>query len=130
MLSISDFLKVIIPGIVFLTFGIVFLTIASICLYLVKGFFQKRGRIVGKIIFNGHEQYAVIVVNDNINSIENVVNTIMSIDISEKMAIDFMFRIHEEGITVIWTGSRNEAVQYSQTLQQNGLRCFMAAIQE
>ena len=129
-LPINNFLGFVIPGIVFLTFGISFLLLLLALLTVVKSFFQKRGKIVGGIIFNGFEEYTVIVINDKTNSIENVVSTLRMIGISEKMAFDFTFRIHEEGIAVVWTGTRNEALQHVQIIRQNGLRCFMSAIQE
>jgi ATP-dependent Clp protease adapter protein ClpS len=129
-LPINNFLGFVIPGIIFLAFGISFLLLLLTLLSVVKSFFQKRGRVVGGIIFNGFEEYAVIVINDKTNSIENVTRTLRMIDISEKMAFDFVFRIHEEGIAIVWTGARNEARQYVQIIRQNGLRCFMAAIQD
>jgi ATP-dependent Clp protease adapter protein ClpS len=129
-LPINNFLGFVIPSIIFLTFGISFLLLLLASLSVVKSFFQKRGRVVGGIIFNGSEEYGIVVLNDNINSIENVVRTLGMVGISEKMAFDFMFRIHEEGIAIVWTGTRNEALQYVQIIRQNGLRCFMTAIQE
>ncbi len=129
-LQINNFLGFVIPSIIFLAFGISFLVLLLALLSVVKSFFQKRGRVVGGIIFNGFEEYAVIVLNDNTSSIENVMRTLRMIGISDKMAVDFMFRIHEEGIAIVWTGARNEALQHVQIIRQNGLRCFMTAIQE
>jgi ATP-dependent Clp protease adapter protein ClpS len=129
-LPMNNFLGFVIPGIIFLAVGISFLLLLLTLLSVVKSFFQKRGRVVGGIIFNGFEEYTVIVVNDNTSSMENVVRTLRMISISEKMAFDFTFRIHEEGIAIVWTGARNEALQYVQIIRQNGLRCFMTAIQE
>jgi ATP-dependent Clp protease adapter protein ClpS len=128
-LPINNFLGFVIPSIIFLAFGIVFLLLLLALLSVVKSFFQKRGRVVGGIIFNGIEEYAVVVINDKINSIGNAVSALRMIGISEKMAFDFALRIHEEGIAIVWTGARNEALQYVQIIRQNGLRCFMAAIQ-
>ena len=129
-LPINNFLGFVLPGIVFLAFGSSFLLILLVLLSVMKSFFQKRGRVVGGIIFNGFEEYTVIVINDKTSSIENVVRILRMIGISEKMAFDFTFRIHEEGIAVVWTGTRNEALQHVQIIRQNGLRCFMSAIQE
>jgi ATP-dependent Clp protease adapter protein ClpS len=129
-LSISDFLKIIVPIIGFLFFSIPFLLLFLGLLSVLKSFLQKRGRILGGIIFNGIEEYAVVVINDKINSIGNAVSALKMIGISEKMAFDFALRIHEEGIAIVWTGTRDEAVQYVQIIRQNGLRCFMTAIQE
>jgi ATP-dependent Clp protease adapter protein ClpS len=81
-------------------------------------------------IFNGIEEYVIVVINDKTNSIGNVVSALRMIGISEKMAFDFALRIHEEGIAIFWTGARNEALQYIQIIRQNGLRCFMTAIHE
>ena len=129
-LSTSDFLAIIIPIIVFLVFSIPFLLLVITLLSTLKSFFQKRGRVIGGIIFSGFEEYTVIVINDKTSSIENVVRILKIIGISEKMAFDFTFRIHEEGIAVVWTGARNEALQHVQIIRQNGLQCFMSAIQE
>ena len=129
-LSMSDFLAIIVPIIVFLFFSIPFLLLVVTLLSTLKSFFQKRGRVLGKTIFNGIEEYAVVVINDNVSSIEDVVSTLRMIGIQEKIAFNFMFRIHEEGIAVVWTGERNEAIEHSRTIRQNGMRCFIAAIQE
>jgi ATP-dependent Clp protease adapter protein ClpS len=129
-LQLNNFLGFVIPIIIFLVLGIPFLLILLALLSVVKSFFQKRGRIVGGIIFNGIEEYAVVVINDKTNSIGNAVSALRMIGISEKMAFDFALRIHEEGISVVWTGARNEALQYIQIIRQNGLRCFMTAIHE
>jgi ATP-dependent Clp protease adapter protein ClpS len=129
-LPMNNFLGFVIPGIIFLAFGMSFMLLLLALLSVVKSFFQKRGRIIGRIIFNGFEEYTVIVINDKTSSIENVVRTLRMIGISEKMAFDFTLRIHEEGIAIVWTGARNEAMQYVQIIRQNGLRCFMTAIDE
>jgi ATP-dependent Clp protease adapter protein ClpS len=126
----SDLLKIIVPITVVLIFSIPFLLLTITLLSVLKSFFQKRGRVLGGIIFNGFEEYAVIVINDNINSTENVVRTLGQIGISEKIAFNFLLRIHEDGIAIVWTGERNEALQYIQIIRQNGMRCFMAVIQE
>jgi ATP-dependent Clp protease adapter protein ClpS len=127
---ISDFLKIIVPIIIILIFSIPFLLLAISLPSIFKNFFQKKGIVLDGSIFNGVEECAVVVINDNINSMKNVVSTLRTIGISEKMAIDFMLRIHKEGIAIVWTGTRNEALQYVQIIRQNGLRCFMTAIQE
>jgi ATP-dependent Clp protease adapter protein ClpS len=129
-LSINNFLRFVIPGIFFLALGFSCLLLLLALLSVVKSFFQKRGRVVGGIIFNGIEEYAVVVINDKTNSIGNAVSALRMIGISEKMAFDFALRIHEEGIAIVWTGARDEALQYIQIIRQNGLRCFMTAIHE
>jgi ATP-dependent Clp protease adaptor protein ClpS len=129
-LPINNFLGFVISGIIFLALGTSFLLLLLALLSVVKSFFQKRGRVVGGIIFNGIEEYAVVVINDKTNSIGNAVSALRMIGISEKMAFDFTLRIHEEGIAIVWTGVRNEALQYVQIIRQNGLRCFITAIQE
>jgi ATP-dependent Clp protease adapter protein ClpS len=129
-LPINNFFGFVIPGIIFLALGTSFLLLLLALLSVVKSFFQKRGRVVGEIIFNEIEEYAVVVINDKTNSIGNAVSALRMIGISEKMAFDFTLRIHEEGIAIVWTGARNEAWQYVQIIRQNGLRCFITAIQE
>ena len=126
----NNFLGFVISGIIYLAFGSTFLLLLLTLLLVVKSFFQKRGRVVGGIIFNGIEEYAIVVINDKQNSIPNAVNALKMVGISEKMAFDFVLRIHEEGIAIVWTGTSNEAMQYVQIIRQNGLRCFITAIQE
>lgn len=51
LLPVNNFLGFVISGIIFLVFSISFLLMLLALLSVVKSFFQKRGRVVGGIIF-------------------------------------------------------------------------------
>ena len=60
---------------------------------------------------------------------EIIVNTLVRvIGISEKQAIDLIFRIHEQGIAIAWTGNRNAAEENLTNIQRAGIRCFLTEI--
>ena len=62
---------------------------------------RKVGRATQKI-FRGHETHALILLNDDINSIETVVDTLVHpVGMLEKDAIKLMLRTHSEGISVV-----------------------------
>jgi ATP-dependent Clp protease adapter protein ClpS len=60
---------------------------------------------------------------------EIIVNTLIRvIGISEKQAINLMFRTHEEGIAIAWTGNKNTAEENLMNIQRAGIRCFLTEI--
>jgi ATP-dependent Clp protease adapter protein ClpS len=80
-------------------------------------------------IFKGIETYAIVVVNDRFNSVENVFRTLSRVlDISEDKAFTIMFRIHKEGIAIVWTGDLSTAGNYLAELRRSGLQCFLTEI--
>jgi ATP-dependent Clp protease adaptor protein ClpS len=104
-----------------------------IIIYLLIRLVQQGGGTIeqtsSKKIFSGFETHAIIVLDDEINSMETVVNTLVRvIGISEKQSVNLMLRIHKEGIAIVWTGARNEAEQSLQHMREAGLLCFLAEI--
>ncbi|MEH2171854.1 ATP-dependent Clp protease adaptor ClpS [Nostoc sp.] len=90
---------------------------------------QTNEPILSKKIFTGIETHALIFIDDDISSMETVVNTLVRvIGISEKQAINLMFRIHKEGMAIVWTGDRNSAEQHLTEIQRTGLQCFLTEI--
>nr|WP_277874416.1 MULTISPECIES: ATP-dependent Clp protease adaptor ClpS [unclassified Leptolyngbya] len=96
-------------------------------------FTQQRSGVIeptsSRRIFSGSETHAIVLMDDDINSMENVVNTLVRvIGISEKQSINFMVRVHKEGIAIVWAGARSESEHYLQNLRESGLRCFLIEI--
>ena len=80
-------------------------------------------------LFTGSETHALIVINDDINSMGYIVEKFVSIfDISKAQAIEIMMRIHKEGIAIVWTGTRSEAEQYLSNLREAGLKSCVTSI--
>lgn len=128
MLPISTFLRIGIVSILVLLLSIVFL-ILLINLYQQR-IGSTRDTLTQKV-FNGLGTHAIIVVNDDITSMQTIVNTLVSVfSISERQSICLMLRIHKEGIAVVWTGERNEAERYLEIMRRNRLRCFLTEIME
>lgn len=50
------------------------------------------------------------------------------IGLSEKQAIALMMRIHEEGMAIAWTGSKDEAEEMILNIREVGLGCFISEI--
>ncbi len=126
MLPISTFLRIGIVSIFVLTLSIVFL-ILLINLYQQR-IGSTRDTLTEKV-FNGLGTHAIVVVNDDITSMQTIVNTLVSVfSISERQSICLMLRIHKEGIAVVWTGERNEAERYLETMRRNRLRCFLTEV--
>ncbi|GAB4542538.1 MAG: hypothetical protein Tsb0014_35410 [Pleurocapsa sp.] len=79
-------------------------------------------------IFTGSETHAIIVINDDINSMEYIVDKFVSIfDISQKQAVELMMRIHNEGIAVVWAGSSDRAEQYLSNLREARIESFVTS---
>jgi ATP-dependent Clp protease adapter protein ClpS len=126
MLPISTFLRIGVISIFGLILSIVFL-ILLINLYRQR-IGSTRDTLTQKV-FNGLGTHAIVVVNDDINSMQTIVNTLVSVfSISERQSICLMLRIHKEGIAIVWTGERNEAERYMEIMRRNRLRCFLTEI--
>lgn len=107
--------------------------VSTIVIYLLIRLVQQGAEVIKQTscpkIFSGFETHTIIVMDDEVNSIETVVNTLVRVfGISEKQAINLTFRIHNEGIAIVWTGAMNEAEQYLQNLRAVGLKCFLTKI--
>jgi ATP-dependent Clp protease adapter protein ClpS len=126
MLPISTFLRIGVISIFVLILSIIFL-ILLINLYQQR-IGSTRDTLTQKV-FNGLGTHAIVVVNDDISSMQTIINTLVSVfSISERQSICLMLRIHKEGIAVVWTGERNEAERYVEIMRRNRLRCFLTEI--
>ena len=84
-----------------------------------------------KKLFSGSETHAIIIFNDDINSMNYVTNKLVSIlNIPEAKALELMFRIDNEGIAVVWTGNGSEAEQYLSSLRDAGLKSCVTLVPE
>lgn len=104
-----------------------------VVIYMMVYLTQQKSRVIeptsSRKIFSGSETHAIILMNDNVSPMENVVNTLVRvIGISEKQSINFVIRVHKEGIAIVWTGTRGESEYYLQSLREAGLRCFVTEI--
>jgi ATP-dependent Clp protease adapter protein ClpS len=128
MLPISTFIRIGVISIVILILSIIFL-ILLINLYQHR-IGSTRDTLTQKV-FNGLGTHAIVVVNDDINSMQTIVNSLVSVfSMSERQSICLMLRIHKEGIAVVWTGERNEAERYLEIMRRNRLRCFVTEVME
>ncbi len=126
MLPIFTFLRIGVISIIILILSIIFL-ILLINLYQQR-IGSTRDTLTQKV-FNGLGTHAIVVVNDDINSMQTIVNTLVSVfSISERQSICLMLRVHKEGIAVVWTGERNEAERYLEIMRRNRLRCFVTEV--
>ena len=74
-------------------------------------------------LFNGLETHTIIVMNDDTNSMNYIVDNLVSVfNISQGQAVELMMRIHNEGIAVVWTGNSSEAEQYLSSLREAGIK--------
>ncbi len=126
MLPISTFLRIGVISIIILILSIIFLVL------LINLYQQRIGSTRDTLtqkVFNGLGTHAIVVVNDDINSMKTIVNTLVSVfSISERQSICLMLRVHKEGIAVVWTGERNEAERYLEVMRRNRLRCFVTEV--
>lgn len=102
-------------------------------IYVVIRFVQRRNHTTQRTspnqVFSGFETHAIILINENVTSMEIVVNTLVRvIGISRNQATKLMLRVHSEGIAIVWTGSRNDAEQHWQEMKEVGLRCFVTEL--
>ena len=109
---------------------VISIVLSIIIFYLIYRLSLTRNDLTSyRKIFKGIETCAIIVVNDRVNSIENVFRTLARVlDISENKAFTIMFRIHKEGIAIVWTGDLPTAANYLAELRRSGLQCFLTEI--
>jgi ATP-dependent Clp protease adapter protein ClpS len=107
--------------------SILTLIVIFLLLLLARAGGNTQNRIARKV-FSGTETHAIIMLNDDFNQMETVVKCFTRIGMPETDAINFMLRVHEEGVAIIWTGSRDDAAQHLQSLRDRGLRCFISEI--
>jgi ATP-dependent Clp protease adapter protein ClpS len=82
-----------------------------------------------KKIFTGSETHAIIVINDETNSMKHIVDNFVTIfDIPKRQAVELMMRIHTEGIAIVWTGSSIQAKQYLSNLRETGIKSLMTLV--
>jgi ATP-dependent Clp protease adapter protein ClpS len=134
LISVSNPFATSIPGVIVLLLLIIIFCLGIIGFILViVGLFQRaingEQRIFPQKLFNGDEICTIIVIDDNVNQLGNVVNTLMiALGIPERQSINLMMRVHQEGIAIVWTGTRAKSEEYLQIMRRGGLRCFSVQI--
>jgi ATP-dependent Clp protease adapter protein ClpS len=134
LMSVSNSFATNVIGTIFLLLVAVIFVLGIVgFVFLIVGLFQRvingSRRIFPQKIFNGDEISAIILIDDNVNSLESVVNTLMiTLGIPERQSINLMMRVHQEGIAIVWAGTRSKSEEYLQIMQRDGLKCFSVQI--
>ncbi len=82
-------------------------------------------------LFTGSETHAVLVMNDDVNTMQYVADTFTRIlDIPYEQSVNIMLRIHHEGTAIVWTGSAAEVGSVVQQLDNAGLGTIAVEISD
>ena len=70
-----------------------------------------------------YPEVRIIVLDDNINTFENVANSLVSIipAMNEKISWDIAIKVDREGSAEVWRGPLEQAELYHQQLESKGL---------